>query len=252
MKKSWVVYLHTNLSNGKKYVGITCQFPPNKRWLNGYGYKPNAHFWSAIQKYGWDGFSHDILASDLNEQDAIALEAKYINDFNSCDPTYGYKSIGSGTTSDATKEKISKANSGDNHWTKRHGITRENSPHSKEVRCVETGMVFPSVVDAAAYVGASKGNLASCCRGERNICKGFHWMYEDQYSDSFATEVLTRSHKSRKRPVYCNERAKAFPSAQDAEIYFREMLGVKVNSKNIHAACHGTRASAGGCTWAYI
>ena len=182
MKKSWVVYLHTNLSNGKKYVGITCQFPPNKRWLNGYGYKPNAHFWSAIQKYGWDGFSHDILASDLNEQDAIALEAKYINDFNSCDPTYGYNSrsasIGSGTTSDATKEKISKANSGDNHWTKRHGITRENSPHSKEVRC-----------------------------------------------------VLTRSHKSRKRPVYCNERAKAFPSAQDAEIYFREMLGVKVNSK---------------------
>lgn len=54
--KIWTVYVHTNLINGKKYIGIT-SMSPEKRWRNGTGYTCGA-FKSAIAKYGWDGFSH--------------------------------------------------------------------------------------------------------------------------------------------------------------------------------------------------
>lgn len=51
----WCVYVHTSPS-GKKYVGVTSQYP-NARWRNGKGYKSSPAFNNAIQKYGWDNIS---------------------------------------------------------------------------------------------------------------------------------------------------------------------------------------------------
>ena len=40
---------------------------PEKRWgANGCNYKSSPHFYSAIQKYGWDNFEHNILFTGLN------------------------------------------------------------------------------------------------------------------------------------------------------------------------------------------
>ena len=58
---NYKVYIHTNLVNGKKYVGITQQ-AEKERWSNGNGYRENKKFYKDIQKYGWNnGFSHEII-----------------------------------------------------------------------------------------------------------------------------------------------------------------------------------------------
>ena len=67
-EKKWCVYTHTNNINGKKYVGITCN-KPERRWRNGKGYILQ-QFYNAIQKYGWDNFTHEILFNNLTEKEA--------------------------------------------------------------------------------------------------------------------------------------------------------------------------------------
>lgn len=69
-----------------------------------------------------------------------------------------------------------------NHGTRNERIsnTAINGKQSKSVvgTCVETGqqIEFPSTMEAARQ-GFHQGNLASCCRGERNTHKGYTWQY---------------------------------------------------------------------------
>ena len=90
----YCVYMHTNKLNNKKYIGITCR-PVEVRWRDGKGYKLNRHFWSAIQKYGWDNFIHEILALNLSKEEAQKLEVELISVYNTTDKNFGYNvSIG--------------------------------------------------------------------------------------------------------------------------------------------------------------
>lgn len=61
---NYTVYMHTNKTNLKRYIGITGQ-TVQERWRDGKGYKSCILFNRAIQKYGWDGFEHEIVASNL-------------------------------------------------------------------------------------------------------------------------------------------------------------------------------------------
>lgn len=54
---------------------------------------------------------------------------------------------------------------------------RAAESHKKKVRCVELDMIFDSLLDAAAYVGASFQNISACLRGKQKKCAGYHWIY---------------------------------------------------------------------------
>lgn len=88
----YYVYIHRTPSN-KTYVGITKR-DPKKRWENGRGYRKNQHFYSAIQKYGWDNISHEVIEV-YSEEWMYELEKDLIFMLKSNDRRYGYnKSIG--------------------------------------------------------------------------------------------------------------------------------------------------------------
>lgn len=113
-EKTFIVYRHTS-PNGKVYVGITCH-KPSVRWKkDGKGYKNNVHFWGAIQMYGWDNFTHEILYEGLSEQEACQKEVELIDFYKSNRKEFGYNIASGGIInfpSDETKEKISRANKG--------------------------------------------------------------------------------------------------------------------------------------------
>ena len=71
--RTWIVYGHISPS-GKVYVGITSQ-NPKVRWQNGNGYLKCKVFYRAIEKYGWDSFQHNIIASNLGEEAAKEIGA---------------------------------------------------------------------------------------------------------------------------------------------------------------------------------
>lgn len=76
--RKFIVYRHTNKTNNKVYVGITCQSDPNKRWRNGEGYSSQIVFYRAIKKYGWNNFKHEVLYSGLSNCDALDIEKELI------------------------------------------------------------------------------------------------------------------------------------------------------------------------------
>lgn len=89
----YIVYKHTNKTNGKVYIGITCQIP-EQRWRSGLGYKDQSKFYGAILKYGWDGFLHEILYSNLTQKEAYKLEEKLIKKFDSINNGYNIQTGG--------------------------------------------------------------------------------------------------------------------------------------------------------------
>lgn len=106
----FLVYVHTS-PNGKKYVGITSK-SCEERWRGGSGYRDNLHFYNAIQKYGWDNFLHEVVASDLSLEDACALESFLINKFDTMNPDCGYNHTTGGnwaTPDEPTRKKISRS-----------------------------------------------------------------------------------------------------------------------------------------------
>lgn len=110
---NYTVYKHISPS-GKVYIGITSK-EPHKRWLNGRGYKNNIYFYRAIQKYGWDNFTHEILFENLSKDEACQKEIELIAEYKSNNQEFGYNiSIGGNSgfygckMSHETKLKIGK------------------------------------------------------------------------------------------------------------------------------------------------
>lgn len=78
----YIVYIHTNKINNKKYVGITKH--GTARWgRNGIHYIHSSCrvFKAAILKYGWDSFDHEIIHTGLSKDEACELEKFYIEKY---------------------------------------------------------------------------------------------------------------------------------------------------------------------------
>lgn len=92
MENNYCVYIHINKINNKKYVGIT-KTSFAKRWgKDGSGYirGKNSAFGRAIEKYGWENFTHDIFTTNISKERACALEIILIETLRTRDKRYGY------------------------------------------------------------------------------------------------------------------------------------------------------------------
>ena len=186
---TYIVYKHTNNVNGKVYIGITCHKNPNERWHGGTGYKNNSHFYSAIKKYGWDNFSHEVIYSGLPKEMAEQKEIELIEKYNSTDKNYGYNHhSGGGATnspteqtrkkisqklkgqklSKETKEKMSKSRSGNKNCNAVPVGRFDNGNLIKKWDCMTT---------AAEEVGISNKLIWTYCKYNRKDKYGYEWQY---------------------------------------------------------------------------
>lgn len=114
--KEFIVYMHKNKINHKRYIGITCQ-KPTQRWRGGKGYKIGL-LKKAIDKYGWDNFNHIVLYEHLTKEEACLKEQELIKQYNTMDVNYGYNLCEGGNLTigyhhnNYSKEKMSKAKQG--------------------------------------------------------------------------------------------------------------------------------------------
>ena len=88
-ERKYLVYKHT-APNNKVYIGITCRTIEARSGHNGIHYKNSPHFYCAIQKYGWDNFTHEVLLDGLTKAEACEKEQYYIRLYQSNNPIFGY------------------------------------------------------------------------------------------------------------------------------------------------------------------
>ena len=221
----YVVYCHTNKINGKKYIGITSK-KPEYRWANGEGYYHNSHFYSAIKKYGWHNFTHEILYYDLKKEDAFEIEKMLIAEYETTDENKGYN-IGTGGEHGAEGSKRT---------------AEQNLRKSKQMKAV---MNDPAI--ASKISNARKGikfsdehieNLRKSHLGKSPGNKGIP-MTEKQKS------VLRDKKKNKMKKVYCFETDTVYESVAEAS----RMTGVRAG--NITGVCKGTRNQTGGYHFRY-
>lgn len=207
-EKKYLIYIHTNKTTGKKYVGQT-SLAPEVRWgKNGIGYKKH-FFYKAIQEYGWDNFTHEIIERDLTNEQADQREKYWIAYYNTLYPN-GYNRLsGGGGISEHTRIRMK------NSWTQElreekrqlttqlnktldrtgsnnsmYGKTRtgKNAGNKKRVQCIETQMIFETVSDASRWCNNGKDSLKSHItqqiQGKRKSCgkhpltkEKLHWRY---------------------------------------------------------------------------
>lgn len=77
-ERHYSVYVHTSPS-GKYYVGMTGR-DVKLRWNRGTGYCGQRYFYHAIQKYSWENFEHEVIASHLTKEEANNFEKLLIRE----------------------------------------------------------------------------------------------------------------------------------------------------------------------------
>lgn len=191
----YIVYKHT-CPNGKVYIGITSQLP-RVRWKYGGGYKHSAHFYAAIQKYGWNNIKHEILFENLTKEEAEQKEIALIALYKSTDREYGYNIAEGGIVhrqtpetrkrmseskkniSPETRKKLSEAIKGQKRSAELRALwsAQRKGKGTTAVRCVETGIVYNSIIEAAEAVGAHPTNISRASRNVKSYAtvKGFRW-----------------------------------------------------------------------------
>ena len=151
---NWIVYKHTS-PNNKTYIGVTCK-KPEQRWQRGNGYKGNKYFYNAIQKYGWDNFTHEILFTNLEEHQAGLMEMSLIRYYRSTNPDFGYNVLTGGDI------KVGENNP---FYGKQHSSeTRKRMSESKKGK--------PAHNKGIPMTDEQKLKISESRKGEKNWCYG--------------------------------------------------------------------------------
>ena len=176
------VYIHTNETNGKKYVGLSSAERTSIRWKNGRGYRECSYFGRAIEKYGWSSFSHEIVATNLTKEDAETLEIELIKKLETRNPNKGYNiSLGgeSGNVGECNGF-YGKTHTDEYKADLRKRMSGSNNPNSKRVAQIDidTGeiiAIFDTITEAHQKTGVNLTSICSATKGKLKAPGGFKW-----------------------------------------------------------------------------
>lgn len=198
------------------YIGLTHASLNKRCGLNGGGYKKQPIFYHAIQKYGWDNFTHEILFDGLSKEEAQILEQIQIALYESTDRNKGYNmQIGGECTQLGRKfpgkksetqfkkgnipwnkgknvlseaqineniTRLAKFNKGKKHsdeWKQKISKSHKKKPvdrYDLEGNYIDS---FESCKIASILTGVSYSGVGACAGGKRKTAGGYVWKFRE-------------------------------------------------------------------------
>lgn len=249
-EKKWKVYCYTNKVNGKKYIGITCMSLAARSGRNGKKYLECPYFGYAIQKYGWDSFSPEVLVRNLSESEVGNYEDYYIRLFNTRNPKYGYNirsgGFDKGEFSEEGRKRFIESHSGKNSVR-----ARRTSVYDLSGKLVKT---FNTATEASEFLGVT--DVTETCKTRRGTVANHIVRYESDYpgvSQLPDDEIYEKYdyrllYKSVNQYDLEGHFLKTFASAKDAAA---EVSPSGKGKSNICSALKNNQRTAYGFMWKY-
>lgn len=233
---AYLIYKHTNKFNGKSYIGQTSQ-KVTRRWRNGYGYKDSSIFYAAIQKYGFDNFSHEIIEENIKSKElANQREQFWIAHYNTWiyDPNCkGYNSTKGGTCNNTT------------------------ALQKKVFQLDETKNIissFDSISDAARAINSSPDRIARCCRQQKGYLTAgnFYWCFAADYEKYHLKLRHKKQPKELKgRATKAVSRVDSFGTVVSFQSVSEAAQVIGVERSQISAACRSKTHKLHNYFWYY-
>ena len=208
------IYCYTSPS-GKKYIGQTVK-TLEQRAENGNHYRECTAFWRAIQKYGWENFSCEILEECPTEM-LDNREEYYILLFNTLVPN-GYN-IKCGTQSQFRKPIL--------QFDLYGNFVRE----------------WPCASDASKELSINYHNIIDCCHHRIYRAGKFIWQHQEDLQLDLHTSKIQHQ-----KPVVQLEKDGTFIKVWNGIGEAQRELGIT----HVWDVCKGQRKSAGGFKWVYL
>lgn len=238
---AYSVYCHTNMANGKQYIGITKRVP-QKRWgYNGARYCDQP-FGRAIEKYGWDNFTHEILTTGLTKTQAEEEEKRLIKELNTLVPN-GYNLTTGGNIgtefSEETREKLRNVHLG--KPKKPEAIAKTAAYHRGKTVSEETRRKLSEARKGLKESDEWKKKIGDSLRGRT-------------WSKSQREKSKNRVYAKGSEAKTAKKVAKYTKDGTLIEIYgcIREAQDSIGNNHHISDCCRGKVGSAGGYVWKYV
>lgn len=163
-----IIYKYTSPS-GKSYIGQTMKKRKEREGNNGSNYKGCSAFYKAIEKYGLENFSYEILEECENEL-LDEKESYYIKLYNTKVPN-GYNIREGGNHTQAWSKTVYQFN-----------------------QKGELISSYPSLTEAGRVLGCNIGSISEVCSGRKATLFGFYFSYEP---------ISKKIEPRRNKTVYC-------------------------------------------------
>ena len=238
MDRKYCVYRHTNKANGKVYIGITGDIPEH-RWANGLRYQGNVYFNNAINKYGWDGFEHEILHEGLSQEEASRLEVELIAEHQSFDRRFGYNialgGVGHASISEETRQKMRESHLGE----KNHNFGKPKTDDVKEKLSISNKKYKKEHPPKTGWHHTEETRAKMRAK--------WYKRFNPWEGKKRPREVVAKIAEANSKAVLCIETGVVYPNARIAA----EVVGTQYSS--ISAVCNNrnSRVLAGGFSWRF-
>lgn len=218
------IYKYTNLINGKVYIGQAIDINQRKREHRCNASKAKKGFEKALQKYGEDNFSFEII-EECNKNELDKKEIYWISYYHSYikDPLCnGYNLTPGGKSGQGTVFK---------------------KPVEQYDLYGNFIQEYESASEAARQLNLFKSNITAACRGETSQCGGYQWKYKNDISKIEKIKYI--GIKKVEQYDYLGNLLKIYDSAKEAS------ENNNICHQSITACCRHEIKFAGDFQWRY-
>ena len=255
-----IIYKFTNTLNGKIYIGQTVRTLEKRVKEHFYeSSKGCKAFKAAVNKYGQENFSLEILDTAFSEKELDEKEMLYIAHYKSDDRDHGYNltkgghhfrglsqgNNGWGPDSEERAKKMSLRFKGVPVYEK--SIVRSKEVNSQATINLSTGEEFGSAKEMAQHYGLSYPFVVKLINGHARQKNGHVFRYKDMGKSRLADirMAFIPLHKALPKKIVCLDTQESFESIKATS----QKLGISRTA--IGNNLSGRSKSAGGFSFAY-